>query len=314
MRAAALLLLLSWVAAAQPQSGIARHVTWGSSLPATCSPSTGDIFFLTAAGPTGTLYTCTAANTWTAGGVTSASSLTNLQVTKTDSTHLAIGTTSNVGVGSSTSSVTGGGTATISAGSDTTYIYVASDGTLTVAAGTNTVVCSGCTKTTGTAFPSTAALTLATVTASSGTWGTVTDNRPFLRMDKQIIQGTGMVITELPTSVTVAADSGAWVQTLAQGVCTTCTSTSSGATAVKTITIPANTLAAGDKLLIDAIFVHTGTTDVPRINITFGATSLLGGEVVTFAADGYNPSDGFVSVLTASTQEGWFGSRRPSGG
>lgn len=49
---------------AQVSSSTARHIGWGTSLPATCSPSTGDIFFKTSAtvGP----YYCSAANTWSA--------------------------------------------------------------------------------------------------------------------------------------------------------------------------------------------------------------------------------------------------------
>ena len=66
--AAALLLLASNVGLAQTSSGIARHIQWGSSLPATCSPTTGDVFFVVSAGPVGSFYTCTAPNTWAAGG------------------------------------------------------------------------------------------------------------------------------------------------------------------------------------------------------------------------------------------------------
>ena len=64
---AALLLLASNVGLAQTSSGIARHVVWGTSLPATCSPQTGDVFFLITGG-TGALQVCSATNTWSAAG------------------------------------------------------------------------------------------------------------------------------------------------------------------------------------------------------------------------------------------------------
>lgn len=62
--------ILLWISAlsiptilsAQTGSGIARHINWGASLPVTCSPSTGDVFFLTT-GSVG-MYQCTATNTW----------------------------------------------------------------------------------------------------------------------------------------------------------------------------------------------------------------------------------------------------------
>jgi len=46
----------------QPTSDTARHIIWGPSLPASCRPSTGDVFFKTSAtaGP----YYCSAPNTW----------------------------------------------------------------------------------------------------------------------------------------------------------------------------------------------------------------------------------------------------------
>ena len=56
------------IAWAQTSSGIARRIQWGSTLPAKCSPNTGDVFFLTSAGPTGILKVCTATDTWTTAG------------------------------------------------------------------------------------------------------------------------------------------------------------------------------------------------------------------------------------------------------
>src|ERR1017187_5241351 len=65
--------------------GPAAHVQSGGTLPGTCSPSTGDIYFLTAAGPIGGIYTCTATNIWTAGaGLTGLNSRGVTGTTATD--------------------------------------------------------------------------------------------------------------------------------------------------------------------------------------------------------------------------------------
>jgi hypothetical protein len=61
-------LALLWVIPlnAQPSSSTARHIISGATLPATCSPNTGDVYFRVTAGPVGALYQCTAPSTWTA--------------------------------------------------------------------------------------------------------------------------------------------------------------------------------------------------------------------------------------------------------
>lgn len=48
-----------------PSANIGGGVFSGSTLPATCTPGTNGTFILVGSGPTGTLYTCTAPNTWT---------------------------------------------------------------------------------------------------------------------------------------------------------------------------------------------------------------------------------------------------------
>jgi hypothetical protein len=48
----------------QISSSTARHIIASASLPATCSPTTGDIYFIVSAGPIGTPYYCSAPNTW----------------------------------------------------------------------------------------------------------------------------------------------------------------------------------------------------------------------------------------------------------
>src|SRR5438309_9676230 len=44
--------------------GTVTHVRSGGTLPALCSPTTGDVFFLTTPNPTIGLYACTATNSW----------------------------------------------------------------------------------------------------------------------------------------------------------------------------------------------------------------------------------------------------------
>ena len=53
---------------AHTQGGPASHVISGPTLPAKCSPKSGDIWVLTTNTPTGALYNCTATNTWTLAG------------------------------------------------------------------------------------------------------------------------------------------------------------------------------------------------------------------------------------------------------
>lgn len=68
MRKLLLFLLLSASVFAQPiQTFTARHIRYGASLPATCNPATGDVFYKTSA--TIATYYCSAANTWTVIGV-----------------------------------------------------------------------------------------------------------------------------------------------------------------------------------------------------------------------------------------------------
>jgi len=75
----------------------ARRIVWGASLPATCSPSTGDMFFKTASGigP----YFCSATNTWSA--LTSGASGTvpfSSVTAGTNTTALVIGTAGSLDV------------------------------------------------------------------------------------------------------------------------------------------------------------------------------------------------------------------------
>lgn len=94
-------LILPAALSAQTSSGIARHIQFGPTLPGTCNPATGDIYFTLAAG-NGAAYFCSFLNTWstmgsTASGITSLNTLsvpvqtfgndTNVTITSAGSTH-----------------------------------------------------------------------------------------------------------------------------------------------------------------------------------------------------------------------------------
>jgi hypothetical protein len=68
LRIISLVIALLWAAGAWAQGGTVTNVRHGTTLPVTCNPNTGAIFFLTVASPTIGLYACTATNTWTLGG------------------------------------------------------------------------------------------------------------------------------------------------------------------------------------------------------------------------------------------------------
>lgn len=134
-----------------------------------------------------------------------------LPVSRTSSTILTIGGTCsasvpcNVRVGSNVVAITGSATATVSAGTGTAWIWVDNSGNLIV--GNNlTVACSaGCTQTAATGFPTSNMIPIYTWTATSGTWdssGGVT-YKSALAMDKPIVAGTGISITETATSRTI---------------------------------------------------------------------------------------------------------------
>jgi hypothetical protein len=59
-----LLLSLIFISSIRAQGGPAGHLITGPALPALCSPLSGDVWVLTTGTPTGVMYSCTAANTW----------------------------------------------------------------------------------------------------------------------------------------------------------------------------------------------------------------------------------------------------------
>jgi hypothetical protein len=132
-----------------------------------------------------------------AGGATSISGLTDLQVTRTSSTVLNIAAGS-ARIGSVVVAFSAA-TATLSgaSASSTAYAYVDSTGTIIVGHnGATTVTCSGCTTVTGvTSFPVTS-LPIATATYTSAAWDVsgITDKRPILSRGIDAA-GTGISLT-----------------------------------------------------------------------------------------------------------------------
>jgi len=149
-------------------------------------------------------------------GATSVSGLTDLRVTKSSGTVLAIAAgTARFG---NTPFTISAATATITAGSGsgTAKVFVTSAGAVVIEHPTGagiTVSCSVCTQSqvTTPTVPATA-IPLADVTISSGAWGTVTDSRA-LSATKPIVAGTGISLSDSLGEATVAIDTAVVVRT-----------------------------------------------------------------------------------------------------
>jgi hypothetical protein len=80
-----LALLIALPAAAQIGYGTAKRIQYGSSLPLTCDPTTGDVFFKNAAPSLGP-YACSATNTWSPLAFSSPSTADNIYINGTQIT------------------------------------------------------------------------------------------------------------------------------------------------------------------------------------------------------------------------------------
>lgn len=141
-------------------------------------------------------------------GATAISGLSDLQVTRSSSTVLAIAT-GKARQGATTTSYSAA-TATLSgtSASSTAYVYITSGGVLTVGHnGAATVTCSNCTTATGiSAFPADA-LPIATATYTTTTWDVsgITDLRA-IPSRENLAAGDGITLSFGASSVTVATD------------------------------------------------------------------------------------------------------------
>jgi hypothetical protein len=190
----------------------------GTTFPSLCA--VGEMFFKID-GPAGAnLYGCTALNSWslesTSGGGPGAgmvSQLGDFAVVRTSATVLTIGancsasTPCQVRFGNVVYAVlVGPASLTISAGSVPAYIYVTSAGALTCASASDTLVGSGCTVTTGSAFPPDST-PLFIWTATTGTWDATggADNRALLSTQVNL-PGAGVNVTHASGKDTFSLD------------------------------------------------------------------------------------------------------------
>jgi hypothetical protein len=146
------------------------------------------------------------------GGASSAADLNDFKVVRTSGSVLTV----NGGCsatkpcvarfGNKSYAFTASATATVSGGSGQVYWYLDPAGTLVAGHSGLTISCSGCaTQSDVTQFPADS-LPLFVWSATSGTWDdTGTDFRAFLSA-KQVIAGTGVIVTETNGRATVAVD------------------------------------------------------------------------------------------------------------
>lgn len=151
---------------------------------------------------------------WTAADTTGASSATiPLSVTRTDATHLTIGSACTTGapcivrVGATSYQFTAEAVVTLASGTDTVYIYVDENGALRAGADVASISCdANCTATTSiAAFPSDS-LPIYEWGASSGAWAASgTDARAILSRERKLVAGANITLTADGDSVTVAS-------------------------------------------------------------------------------------------------------------
>ncbi|MGH9591574.1 MAG: hypothetical protein ACRD5L_00675 [Bryobacteraceae bacterium] len=177
-----------------------RPLQTGTELPATCA--VGQMFFKSDASAGQNLYACTATNTWTVEAGAGSSGLSHCPVQRTQATVLTIFPNASLtnpcifGRGTTSSLITSPATVTSSAGTTLVYISVGAGGAISVGAGSATVVCSGCTATSASAFPSDAE-PVWTWTLLNGTFDPTggTDFRAMLSYKPSPSGGRGISVT-----------------------------------------------------------------------------------------------------------------------
>lgn len=195
-------------------------------------------------------------------GATSLSGLTDLKVTKSSGTVIAVATgTARFG---NTPYTVSAATATITAGSGsgTAKVFLTAAGAVVVehptAAGL-TITCSSCTasQVTTPTVPSTA-IPLADVTISSGNWGTVTDSRAMIS-SKPLTASTGITITDTLGEAAIAIDTATVVRTSSTNTLTGTYDVGSGVLEVPNGTSLPGTCSVGQ------VFMDTDATSGQRI-------------------------------------------------
>ena len=199
-----------------------KPVRMGSVLPSTCT--TGEGYLLSSAPAGSNLYFCLAPNVWvlqgtSAGSGSSGTGALNSLATTASGNVLTIGAgcsnsaPCNVRLGSTVYAFTNQAIASLGAGSGTAYVYVDQNGVLTVGSNGIIVKCSsGCTPVSGVTSMPASGFPIASVLATNGAWGPVTDLRaPFTGDTPATVNSPGTVL--LPSGATSNA-----LGTLASGV------------------------------------------------------------------------------------------------
>lgn len=196
-----------------------RPVSVGTSLPSTCQ--VGQLFFNSSATAGANLYACTASNTWTletgggsgsSVGASMAAQLGDFNVTLSSNT-ITIGTSCsattpcNMRIGNTVYRFTSPATiAPSGSASGMVYIYIDNGGNLTAGSSVS-LTCSSCTYASGvSAFPA-GSIPLFTWSVSNGAFnsGGSTDFRAWLST-KNLIGGSGVVVTENAGTSTISVD------------------------------------------------------------------------------------------------------------
>lgn len=196
-----------------------KPVKAGTALPATCTP--GELFFKTNAVPGGNLYLCTALNTWTQSGISSASQATDFLVSAQGASATIQCTVCRYGIGEKTfvvSSNLGASALTGSGGSATAFFYLNPTGTPQFGYDGTTVTGATLTGLAGqtpiTSFPGDS-IPLATCAVSANQFTACTDFRAVYRRGVAVA-GNGIVVLEDPsTGLTTYAVNPALVGLLA---------------------------------------------------------------------------------------------------
>ncbi len=196
-----------------------KPVKAGTALPATCTP--GELFFKTNAVPGGNLYLCTALNTWTQSGISSASQATDFLVSAQGASATIQCTVCRYGIGEKTfvvSSNLSASALTGSGGSATVFFFLNPTGTPQFGYDGTTVTGATLTGLAGqtpiTSFPGDS-IPLATCAVAANQFTACTDFRAVYRRSVAVA-GNGIVILEDPsTGLTTYAVNPALVGLLA---------------------------------------------------------------------------------------------------
>ena len=199
-----------------------RPAKTGTVLPPACQ--SGDLFFKTNNTAGQNLYGCTAANTWTlqsgsgGSGASTASQLSDFAVGRSSGTVISIGSSCsvtlpcNVRFGNTVHTFTVGATATITGGtgSGLVLVFVSNSGAIVVEhaslAGV-TMTCSGCvaSQVATPAWPLNG-IPLASLSISSGQWGTTVTDMRSMFSSRAITAGSGVQLTDGLGDVVVSVD------------------------------------------------------------------------------------------------------------